>query len=129
MPGSLFDDYDLLISDSSVLFRFFEAGATCTEKMMASCGDRLFVVDSVSEEIHDHRNDPDKKAGIEAFYAKQVNEPLESPLPVTIQVQKARDLNRKYALGGEDIGELETVFYADWAWDAGDEYLRHFRCG
>jgi hypothetical protein len=119
----LLDEYEFLISDSSVLFRFFEAGAVCTEKMMDFCGARLYVVDSVDEEIGDHRDDADKRDGIAAFEAKRVNEPLESPLSVTIKVQQARDLNRKYGLGEADIGEIETVFYADWAWDEGHEYL------
>jgi hypothetical protein len=121
--GSLLDDYHLLISDSSVLFRFFQAGASCTEKMMDFCAARLHIVDSVAEEIHDHRNDPDKSDGIAAFEAKRVNEPLESPLSVANKVQQARDLNRKYGLGAADIGEMETVFYADWAWEQGGEYL------
>lgn len=121
--NGLLDDYELLISDSSVLFRFFEAGAVCTEKMMDFCGARLYVVDSVDEEIRAHRDDADKRDGIAAFDANLVNEPLESPLSVTIKVQQARDLNRKYGLGDADIGEIETVFYADWAWDDGNEYL------
>jgi hypothetical protein len=123
VDASLLDEYDLLISDSSVLFRFFQAGATCTEKMMDFCGVRLHIVDSVAEEIHDHRNDADKSDGIAVFESKRVNEPLESPLSVANKVQQARDLNRKYGLGGADIGEMETVFYADWAWEEGEEYL------
>ncbi len=89
---------------------------------MDFCGDRLYVVDSVAQEIHSHRNDADKKDGIAIFTAR-ANDPLESPLTVANKIQEARDLNRKYGLGGADIGEIETVFYADWAWDEGREFL------
>jgi len=119
----LLDEYDLLLADSSVLFVFFQAGRVCTEKLLAYCGARLFIVDSVSEEINDHRSDDDKRDGIAAFEASGRNEPLESPLKVVNQVQRARDFNRKYGMGGADIGEMETVFYADWAWDEGHQYL------
>jgi hypothetical protein len=118
-----YDDYELLIADSSVLFRFFEAGAAITTALMSAIGNRIYIVESVDAEIKRYRNDPTFAAGIEAFFAAQVNEPLEPRLAVTREVKKMLDLQRKYSMGTADIGEYETVLTADAEWDAGTYYL------
>jgi hypothetical protein len=118
-----YEEYELLIADSSVLFRFFEAGAEATTALMAAIGHRIHIVESVDGEIHRYRNDPAMAAGIAAFRAAQVNQPLEPRLKVTHEVQKMLELQRKYGLGDADIGEYETVLMAEHEWDAGTYYL------
>jgi hypothetical protein len=121
--ASWYDDYELLIADSSVLFRFFEAGAAITTALISAIGHRIHIVESVDAEIGRYRNDPTFAAGIEAFLAAQVNEPLEPQLAVTREVKKMLDLQRKYGMGTIDIGEYETVLTAECEWDAGTYYL------
>ena len=116
-------DYQLLIADSSVLFRCFSAGADVTTAMMNGVGARLHIVESVDGEIHDHRNDAEFADGIAAFREAQVHAPVEPSLEVTRSVQKIRDLNRRLGLGGLDIGEYETVLVAESAREEGTEYL------
>jgi hypothetical protein len=118
-----YDDYELLIADSSVLFRFFAAGAEMSTAMMTGVGARLHIVESVDGEINDHRNDAEFADGIAAFRAAQVNAPVEPSLAVTRNVKKIRDLNRRHGLGGLDIGEYETVLAAEAAREEGTDYL------
>jgi hypothetical protein len=118
-----YHEYELLIADSSVLFRFFEAGAAITTALMSAIGHRIQIVESVDAEIKRYRNDPTFAAGIEAFLLGQVNQPLEPRLEVTRDVKKVLDLQRRHGMGTADIGEYETVLMADCEWDAGTYYL------
>jgi hypothetical protein len=118
-----YDEYDLLLADSSVMFRFFEAGAAVTTALMSAIGHRIHIVESVDAEIKRYRNDPTFAAGIEAFFAAQVNEPLEPRLEVTRQLKKVLDLQRRHGMGTADIGEYETVLMADHEGAAGTDYL------
>jgi hypothetical protein len=118
-----YDEYELLIADSSVLFRCFSAGADVTTAMMEGVGERLHIVESVDGEIHDHRSDAEFADGIEAFREAQVHAPVEPSLEVTRSVQKIRDLNRRLGLGGLDIGEYETVLVAEAGREDGIDYL------
>lgn len=118
-----YDEYELLIADSSVLFRFFEAGALVTTALMSAIGHRIHIVESVDAEIKRYRNDQAFAAGIEAFLAARVNQPLEPRLEVTRDVKKVLDLQRRHGMGTADIGEYETVLTADYEWGAGAYYL------
>ncbi len=109
-------EFERFLFDSSVLFRFFEGGAPCTERLCAFLGESLYVVDSVHQEIVGHLQDPDKKDAIDHFLNALSNEPLEPPPEVLREVERQQRLNRNLSLPiNEDIDEIETVHYADWA--------------
>lgn len=118
-----YDEYELLIADSSVLFRFFESGAGVTTALMTAIGHRIHLVEIVDQEIERYRNDPQFADGIAAFRAAQVNDPLEPRLEVTRQVQRIVEMQRKLGMGTADLGEYETVLMADHEWDEGTYYL------
>jgi hypothetical protein len=118
-----YDEYELLIADSSVLFRFFESGADVTTALITAIGHRIHLVEIVDQEIERYRNDPQFADGIAAFRAAQVNVPLEPRLEVTRQVQRIVEMQRKLGMGTADLGEYETVLMADHEWDEGPYYL------
>jgi len=111
------NDFDLLVADSSVLFRFFEAGAESTRLMMNHCAERLYIVHDVYEEIERYQADPSMRAGIEVFNAMLKTEVVQLPHDLTEQVADILKLNKKYGLGDEDEGETATVLYAERAWE------------
>jgi hypothetical protein len=117
------DRFDIVLADASAVFRFFEAGATITEKLMNHCGGRLHVVDVVDHEIDDHVDDPSFSAGIAAFRQLAVNEPVQLEGKELQLVDDARRLNEKYQLGGADLGEYASVLYAEAAVRNGTKLL------
>ena len=113
------DEYDLLVADSSVLFRFFEAGAAATKLMMAHCASRLYIVHDVNEEINDHEDAPSMKEGIRVFREMLETEVIVLPGHLVEQVAVILHINRRLGEGAKkDMGETATVVYADWAWEA-----------
>lgn len=112
------DDFDLLIADSSVLFRFFEAGPDCTRKLMEYCGDRLYIVHDVAVEIDRYASDETMKDGIAVFAELLRNDPLDLPIEITEKVADILRLGKSHLPpSDEDRGEVATVLYAKWAWD------------
>jgi hypothetical protein len=118
-----YDRYELLIADTSVLFRFFQAGADVTRTLMSAIGHRIHIVEWVDQEIECYRNDARFADGIAAFRQAQVNSPLEPQLDVTRQVRRVVDMQRKYGMGTADMGEYETVLLAEHHAAAGVDYL------
>ncbi len=122
--GNAIDRWDVLIADSSTLFRFFEAGEECTRKFMKHCGGRLYVVHDVAEEIIRYRDNANLADGIRVFRELLKNEPITPPPEVTLSVARILRLNKKYSFGDEDEGETATVLYAEWAREnEGHEFL------
>jgi hypothetical protein len=113
----LLDEYDLLVADSSALFRFFEAGAESTRLMMQHCAGRLHIVHDVSQEIERYRADPQMSAGISVFWEMLETEVIEVPQTVMQNAADILALYRRLGMGTEDAGETATVLYAQYAWE------------
>jgi hypothetical protein len=115
------DDPQLLLADSSVLFRLFSLGDGSVRAIVAHFGERLHVVHDVHEEILRHRNDPVLRGGIHAFLESFANPVRQLPAEVLGDVAHRLRFTKKW-LGDEDRGETATCYYADWAWDEGEEF-------
>jgi len=115
---TLISDYDLLIADSSTLFRFFEAGPDCTRKLMEHCTQRLYIVGDVAEEIARYASHATMAAGIAVFNELIQHDPIDLPPQVALAVSDLMKMNRRlFGLTDKDEGETATVFYAAWARD------------
>ena len=113
----------LLLSDSSVLFRFFAAGAEVVEAFMSALGDRLHIVFDVKVEIDRHKDDSEFRRGARRFLELLENEPIVLPDDVRERVRRTLELTRRLGLRDEDIGETATVLYARSRIRAGEDWL------
>lgn len=101
-----------LLSDPSVLFRFFTAGAAVVEALMNALGDRLYIVFDVAVEINRRKSDAEFREGAHRFLELLENDPIVLPDAVRDQVRRAMELTRKHGMRDEDLGETATVLYA-----------------
>jgi len=113
----------LLLSDSSVLFRFFAAGAEVVEAFMSALGDRLQIVFDVKVEVDRHKDDSEFRRGARRFLELLENEPIVLPDDVRERVRRTLELTRRLGLRDEDIGETATVLYARSRIRAGEDWL------
>jgi hypothetical protein len=119
-----------LLSDPSVLFRFFAAGSEVVEALMDALGDRLYIVFDVAVEINRHKDDPEFRDGAHRFLELLEHEPIVLPDEIRDRVRRALELTRKLGMRDEDLGETATVLYArsriregeDWLALVGDKY-------
>jgi hypothetical protein len=113
----------LLLSDSSVLFRFFAAGAEIVEAFMEALGDRLYIVFDVKVEIDRHKNDPEFRRGARRFLELLEHDPIVLANDVREQARRVLELNRRHGLRDEDRGEVATVLCARSLIHAGENWL------
>lgn len=119
-----------LLSDPSVLFRFFAAGVDVVEALMDALGDRLYIVFDVAVEINRHKDDAEFRDGAHRFLELLEHEPIVLSDEIRDQVRRVLELTRKLGMRDEDLGEVATVLYArsrirkgeDWLVLVGDKY-------
>src|SRR4051794_25501259 len=105
-------DEQLLLGDSSSLFRVFAQGRELTTRVVEHFGERLHIVADVEQELRNHRNDGEFREGIDAFFEATPNTPIELPPEVALRVSDGLKFFRKWGMGDSDIGETATVYYA-----------------
>jgi hypothetical protein len=112
-----------LLSDPSVLFRFFAAGVEVVEALMDGLGDRLYIVFDVEVEIRRHKDDVEFRDGAHRFLELLEHDPIVLPDDIREKVRRALEITRKLGNRDEDLGETATVLYARSRIREGEDWL------